>query len=376
VKSRRLGISLLALVTVVGVALSGCTSTLGYAAVVNGTAISQTKLNQELADIAANKQYVQLIDQPGGSGPVAGSTTGTYNKAFVALLLDQQVRFEIIRQQLAAAKALPTADQVNAAKATVTQAFPTGVYTAFPARYQNLLASQQAEADAFVKTVATSVSPDALNTYYQSHQSDYTTEACVRVILIADKDSSGQLDYNASLIDANKVKGLLDAGGDFAALAKQYSQDNQGTTGGSAAQGGMLTGSATDGCLTTSDVQQLNSQLPTLAQAVLSVPVNQVGAPVKTVQGYNLVEVTKRTVEPLDPTVTADIQQRLAGDRLNTLVTQSKVKVNPEFGTFNNKANAAGQVPGVTPPLVPNVSGPTTTSPPAPAAAGASSSGG
>ncbi len=374
-KSARLPVCLLALATMAGVALSGCTSTLGYAAVVNGTPISQSRLNQELADIAANKQYVQLIDQPGGSGPVAGSTAGTYNKSFVALLLDQQVRFEIIRQKLAATRALPTADQVNTAKAAVGQAFPTGVYAAFPGRYQNLLATQQAEADAFVKLVGASLSPDALSAYYQGHQGDYTTEACVQVILIADKDSSGALDYNASLIDSKKVKALLDAGGDFAALAKQYSQDNQGSAGGSAAQGGKLTGSAADGCLTTADVQQLNSQLPELATAVLAASVNQVTNPVKTQQGYNLVEVTKRVTAPLDGTVTADIQQRLAGDRLNALVTQAKVKINPEFGTFNNKANAAGQVPGVTPPLVPPVSGraPATT---APAASGASTSGG
>ncbi len=354
-----------------GVGLSGCSSTLGYAAVVNGARISQTTLNHELADISANQQYVKLIDQPGGSGPVAGSTTGTYNKSFVALLLDQQIRFEIIRQKLVAAKAVPTAAQVSAAKANVTQAFPTGVYAAFPARYQNLLATQQAEADAFVKAVTPDLTGDALNTYYQSHQGDYATEACVSHILIADKDSTGQLDYTSSLADAKKVKTLLDSGGDFAALAKQYSQDNQGTSGGSAAQGGALQGSAADGCLTTQDLQGL---VPEFAQAVVGLGVNQVSDPVKTQFGYHLIEVTKRSVEPLDATVTADIRQRVAGDRLNTSVSQAKVKVNPEFGSFNGKASATGQVPGVVPPLVPNVSGAATTS--TTAATTASTSGG
>jgi parvulin-like peptidyl-prolyl isomerase len=348
------------------VALSSCASTLGYAALVNGTAISQASVNQQLADISANKQYVQLIDQPGGTGPVAGATAGTYNKAFVAQLLDQQVRYEIIRQKLAAAHALPSPAKVASAKSEVTQAFPSGVFAAFPARYQNLLAGQQANADAFVTVVSGNVPPDVLNQFYQSHLADYATEACVRHILIADKDASGQLDYAASLVDAQKVKAMLDAGADFTAMAKQYSQDNQGTNGGSAAVGGNLQGSASDGCLTSSDLQQLITEF---AQAVTSLPVNQVSLPVKTQFGYHLIEVTKRVTEPLDATVTTDIQRRLAGQALTKLVSTAKVKVNPEFGTFNGKSDANGQIPGVTPPAVPNL-----TSTAASATAGSSSS--
>lgn len=348
----RAGLAALGATVLLAVALSSCTSTLGYAALVNGTAISQASINQQLADISANKQYVQLIDQPGGTGPVTGATAGTYNKAFVAQLLDQQVRYEIIRQKLAAVHAVPPPAKVASAKSEVAQAFPSGVFAAFPARYQNLLAGQQANADAFVTAVAGNVSPDALNQFYQSHLADYATEACVRHILIADKDASGQLDYAASLVDAQKIKAMLDSGADFTALAKQYSQDNQGTNGGSAAVGGNLQGSASDGCLTSSDLQQLITEF---AQVVTSLPVNQVSAPVKTQFGYHLIEVTKRTIEPLDATVTTDIQRRLAGQALTKLVASAKVKVNPEFGTFNGKADSTGQIPGVTPPAVPNL---------------------
>jgi hypothetical protein len=332
--------------------LASCTSKVGYAALVNGSVISQNRVNDELADISANGDYVKLIDTQGGSGPVAGSGAGTYNKTFVAALLDQQVRFEIIRQKLVANKAVPGADKVNAAKSVVSSAFPSGVFAKFPVRYQTVLATQQAQADAFVSSVTSNLTPDALNAYYQAHLSDYATEACVRHILIADKDASGQLDYNASLADARKVKAQLDAGGDFAAAAKQYSQDNQGTTGGSAAQGGVLQGSATDGCLTSADLQQLVTEF---AQAVVKLPVNQISDPVKTQFGYHLIEVTSRAIGPLDASVTSDIRQRVAGQELNTLVAKASVKVNPEFGSFDKKASASGQILGVVPPVAPKL---------------------
>ena len=333
-------------------ALAGCASTLGYAALVNGHAVTQKQLNQELADISHSPKYVQLIDQQGNEGPVAGSGQGTYNKAFVAVLLDQQIEFEVIRQKLVAAKAWPSAAAVSGEKDAVSQGFPSGIFDTFSARYQRQLMTRQAELDAYVNLVSAGLSGDALNQYYQSHLADYATEACVRHILISDKDSSGNLDYTASLADAQKIKAQLDSGGDFAALAKQYSQDNQGAAGGSAAAGGMLTGSAPDGCLSTSDLQQVVAEF---AQAVVSLPVNTISAPVKTSFGYHIIEVTSRATEPLDSTVTTDIHRRVAGEQLNALVSKAKIKVNPQFGTYSSKLNGNGQITGVVAPLVRNL---------------------
>lgn len=346
----------------VATVVSGCSSTLGYAAIVNGNTISQTQLNNELADISHSPKFVQLLDQPGNAGPVAGSGPGTFNKAFVAVLLDQQIQFEVIRQKLVANKAMPTAAQIAAVKDTVSKGLPTGIFSSFSARYQNQLDLRQAEIDSYVNVATPDLTGDALNQYYQSHLADYATEACVRHILISDKDASGQLDYTASLADAQKIKTQLDAGGDFAALAKQYSQDNQGTGGGSAAVGGVLTGSAADGCLSTADLQRTVTEF---AQAVVSLPVNQISDPVKTSFGYHIVEVTRRVSEPLDDTVTMDIHRRVAGQRLNALVAKAHVKINPAFGTFNNAVNANGRITGVIAPIVPNLTTTTTASSPA-----------
>jgi hypothetical protein len=358
----------------VATGLTGCTSTLGYAARVNGSVISQKTINQELAYISGNPKYVDLINQPGNSGPVAGSSAGTYSKSFVAVVLDQEIQFEVIHQKLVASNALPTPAEVASARSAVAQGqFPTGIFESFSPGYQDLLAFRQAEVDKFVSVATADLVGDALNQYYQSHQADYATEACVSHILIADKDALGQIDYTASLADAVKVKALLDAGGDFAALAKQYSQDNQGTTGGSAAAGGVLNGTAADGCLTTQDLQQL---VAPFAQSVVALPVNQVSDPVKTNFGYHLIKVNSRTVEPLDDTVTTNIRRREAGQRLNKLVADARVKVNPEFGSYDGKVSASGEVAGVVPPLVPNLAPETTTTTAAPAPSGGSTAGG
>jgi hypothetical protein len=336
-------------------------STPSPAAVVNGVKISQTQLNQDLADISANAQFVQQVDQAGSPGPVAGTKRGTYNTAFVAAVLDQQVQVEIVRQELAAHKALPTAAQMTSAKTEAPQEYQSGTFTAFPVRYQNVLIGQVADSDAFVNLETAHVTSAQLSQYYQAHVNDYATEACVRHILIADKDTNGQIDYPTSLVDAKKIKAMLDAGGDFATLAMKYSQDN-GTTG-SAAHGGMITGNATDGCLTTSDLQTIASNLPAFAESVVTLAPNQVSDPVQDQLGYDLIEVTKRVVEPLDATVTADIHQRVAGQKLTALETAAHVTVNSKLGSFDRSLDASGNIIGVVAPPGSETTTTTTVSP-------------
>jgi PPIC-type PPIASE domain len=352
--------------------LAGCTSTLGYALVVNGTAISQNKINQELAEIASNKMYVTYIEQ-GGTVTVKGSGgAGTYNKAFVAALVNEQVSRAIIRQQLVALKALPPASALTSAKSEATQEYPAGIFAAFPAAYQTLLATEQAEADAFVHAAAATMAAGTVEQYYQAHQNDYDNEACIRIIQIADKNGAGQIDATASQLQAQDIKSQLDAGGDFASLAKQFSADNG--QGGSAAAGGNLSGSAPDGCL---DAQEIQTVLST-APAVASLPLNQVSNPVLTQTGVYLIEVTSRSVAPLNATVTLAIDQQLASARLNSLVAKAHVKINPEFGSFDTQIDANGVVTGVIPPIVPNSAalGATTATTAPPAGASGSTSGG
>ncbi len=325
-----------------------------YAAVVNGVHISQASLNQQLADIAADAKYVQLINQ-GGSSPVAGSRPGTYNKALRGrriVLNENGDRGDHPASAWPPAKGLPTPAEVAAAKTEASAGYPAGIFSSFRVRYQDLgLETVQAAVAEMPSccskrpTSPSGVSPGT-RTRHQAHQNRYATEACVRHILIADKNATGQIDYAASLSQAASIKAQLAAGGDFATLAMQDSQDNG--SGGSAASGGVLTGSASDGCLTSQDLSQL---VMPFAQAVVALPVDQVSDPVKTQFGYHLIEVTKRVVEPLDSAVTADIRQQMSAVKLNQLVAQARIKINPTFGTFNKTANpSTGQATGVVPP--------------------------
>jgi parvulin-like peptidyl-prolyl isomerase len=360
----------LSAVCLLGVGLSGCGNSLNYAATVNGVTISRANLDHDLADISHNVQYVKLFDQPGAPGPVAGAAKGTYNKTFVAVLLNEQVRSELVRQRLAQSGALPiTADQLSKGRAEAAAQYTDPVkFTDFPQRYQDLLGLQTAYADAFIASLTKSTSDAAIQKYYDANTNIYATEACVSHILIADK-VNGQLNYAASLTHAAKLKAQLAAGADFAALAKSDSQDNQGTGGGTAANGGKLPGSAPDGCFTNNDLQQLITEFAT---AVVSLPVNQVSDPVKTQFGYHLILVTSRTIQPLDATVKNNIIVRMARDQLVEMQRTAKIKINPEFGKYDPTAATNGQINGVVPPLLPSVAStiPTTS------AAGQASTGG
>jgi hypothetical protein len=87
---------------------------------------------------------------------------------------------------------------------------------------------------------------------------------------------------------------------------------------------------------------------------MVTLPLNQVSSPIEAQNGVNILEVTSRNIEPLDSTVMTDIQERLAGQDLNTLMAKAKVTVNPEFGSFNRALNSNGVVTGVVPPVVPS----------------------
>ncbi|TCS94292.1 peptidylprolyl isomerase [Hazenella coriacea] len=78
---------------------------------------------------------------------------------------------------------------------------------------------------------------------------------------------------------AEEVKKKLDAGGDFAKLAKEYSDDP-----GSKDQGGKIEGAA-------------DQFVPEFAQAAKTLPLNQVSGLVKTDYGYHILKVIERKKE-------------------------------------------------------------------------------
>lgn len=74
----------------------------------------------------------------------------------------------------------------------------------------------------------------------------------------------------------NDIKAQIEAGADFAALAKQHSKCPSGQQGGDLGEFGK------------------GMMVPEFDQVVFSAPINEVQGPVKTQFGYHLLEVTER----------------------------------------------------------------------------------
>lgn len=106
--------------------------------------------------------------------------------------------------------------------------------------------------------------------YFEANKDDLGTPAQNRVshILVATEEL------------ANKIYGLLQAGGDFATLAKEYSLDTASTI-----DGGDI------GYI--SDKEQL---VPGFREAMNLLSIGQISTPVKTEYGYHIIKITERTL--------------------------------------------------------------------------------
>jgi parvulin-like peptidyl-prolyl isomerase len=339
--------------------LAGCNAASPYAVTVNGTTISRAQLDSELNNAAHSPAYLQSLQSQGVQ--VQGTAPGTFNQNFVALMLNELIRYALIRQQLAGRHQLPTTDELAKARDVasqqvfVDQQSGKSYFPQFSAGYQTTLTARQAQYQKLVTTLGTD---PADQDYYNSHKGQFATEVCVRHILLAQKGAKGGVDFPASFTLANQVRSQL-VGGDsnFVALAKQYSQDNQGS-GSSAANGGQLAGSAADGCLSASDLNQL---IAPFVRAIASLPVGQVSTPVQTQFGYHLIEVTSRQIPPYGPSMKSSVSRSIFLNFLQTAVSGARVKLNPQFGTLDRNNPNSGPVIPPSGPKLPVAASTTTT---------------
>jgi peptidyl-prolyl cis-trans isomerase C len=127
--------------------------------------------------------------------------------------------------------------------------------------------------------------------YEENKELQFTTpeQRCARHILF-NKDQKEK---------AEEVKGQLENGGDFAELAKEYSQDP-----GSAEQGGDL------GCLGRGET------VPNFDEAIFNAEEGEIVGPVETEFGYHVIEVTEIRAESIQPLeeVEAQIREQLSTD--------------------------------------------------------------
>jgi len=336
---KRLFVGLVALLALVGVA---CGSLQPYALIVNGSRIPQHDIDNELKAIRGNARYLDAIDP--SRQQILGSGKGTFNADFTAFVLNQDLDYELVHQELAKRKLKVTPADLDQAKGVVIQQVNgQDTFNAFPKWYQDKLQQRFAEVIVLNKALTPAADEAKAMDYYNAHK-DQFTQACTSHILVDSPDKAAELEAR------------LAKGEDFAAVAKAESKDT-----GSAQKGGEV------GCFF-KDAQLV----PEFLQAAFSQPVGQIGPPVQSQFGYHIIKVTSRDPAPYDQ-AKAEVQKAMGqggGQQLQDFLTnalkKAKVKMNPKFGTFNKSK----PVPEIDAPQAPPSPTPTTapslTPPPAP----------
>ncbi|MBW3556322.1 MAG: peptidylprolyl isomerase [Actinobacteria bacterium] len=336
---------LVLLVALVG--LPACGNTLRPpAATVNGHVISEEALEEEVRAIQSNPQYLEAIEQAGRR--VRGSGPGTVDSGFVAALLSRQIFLELVHQELVRRKAQPTAADLAAARSEAVQSVgDAAVFAKFPGPYQQTLVRRSAEVAKLVGELSEVQADDAAVKKFYEENPELFAQTCTSHILFAVPGPGGQIDQQATAAQAaalraqaESVRAELAAGADFAALAKQHSQDASNRD-----RGGDL------GCGASGRF------VPEFERAMEALAVGEVSQPVQTQFGWHLITVTSREPQTLEQ-ASAQIRQRLQSDQeegisefLRLAVTRAKVTVNPRYGRFDK--GEGGQAPGIVTPDAP-----------------------
>lgn len=172
-------------------------------------------------------------------------------------------------------------------------------------------------------TADVEVTDDDAKAYYDENKdSQYTVGAGANAahILIAEKGSDGNIDFDASLAKANEVKAKLDAGADFAQLASEYGTD------GTKDKGGDLGFVA---------YNQANYDQDFLA-GFKQLSEGQISDPIKSQFGYHIIKATgikDEVVTPFDDVkeqIKSQLSQQKQSEAFNTKISEwkdaSKVK--------------------------------------------------
>ncbi|WP_339275467.1 peptidylprolyl isomerase [Paenibacillus sp. FSL W8-0426] len=130
-----------------------------------------------------------------------------------------------------------------------------------------------------IKDKETGVTEDQIKSEFETNKDQYTT-ATVRHVLInfTDPDTQKERKKEDALKLAKEVKAKLDAGDDFAKVAKEYSEDP-----GSAEKGGLY------------ENVPVGNWVEAFKEAAKTLPLNKISDPIETEYGYHIVKVEART---------------------------------------------------------------------------------
>ena len=292
------------------------------AATINGHQIPPDDLVDELNAILANPDYMSSLQAGGAPGgfSVVGSTPGSFDAAFVSQVLLRQMDYALIRAEVAKRR-VPLNDEckrqarddallnLGQRDANAGQA----LFDKFPKKYQDLLVQRNTEVIGLEAALSGQICGKVVDaqTYYNGHPDEFT-KLCVSVIALNDATQ------------ADSVVAQARSGADFAALARQFSADDQ-----SKADGGSI------GCRLPSEFNQ------TVGSALVAAKTGDVLDPLPGQGGVSILKLTDRQLAPFDE-VRADAEQlaqsaatQAFGSWLQQARAGSQVTVDPRYGTFD-----------------------------------------
>jgi peptidyl-prolyl cis-trans isomerase C len=286
-----------------------------------------------------------------GEGPVVMTVDG---KPFHQNQLDSilaNVPAPQLEQMKAQGQLTQLLDQIAMTNALYEKALADKIHEKADVKLSIALAERQALAQSYVMARAqAAVTPEAVQAWYDQRKVQYAKpEVRARHILVKEESQ------------ALEIKAKLDAGGDFAALAKEFSVDQ-----GSAVQGGDLGWFAKD------------RMVETFAEAAFAAEVNAIVGPVSTRFGFHLIQVQeKRDSVPLDD-VRAEAEDAIKTETIRAVTNEIKAAMKVEkMGEYADKTpppvgdqhGGGNGLPPNHPPPAPEGAPPgTPPAPPAPAA--------
>ena len=341
------GIVALVIVLIFSITVAGCGSK--SIATVNGEKISQTDLDKRMAKVKMS------LEQQGAS--FSGQQGQQMLKALEQQTLDEMITQALITQDAEKQKVYPTKEDIKKAvddiiasfggEAKFNEALKTYNYT--KAEIEELKAFDMARTNLFNKvTAGVKVTDSDVQQWYDTHKDTYKDPAKIkaRAIFVKYDDPKaidpttgqpaakvGRTDANAKKLAEDIIK-QLDSGKDFAALAKEKSEDEI-----SKADGGLIKDQ------NGSDTYAKGTMMPPeFDNAAVALKVGEyTKAPVKSTGGYFIIKLESLTPEKQQTfeQAKAKIQQDLPAQRKQEKFTEYLTKMRNESKIENKLAAEA-----------------------------------
>lgn len=287
--------------------------------------ITKGEIDKEL------KQYTDALQQQYGNDYASNEQIAEQLKQTKQQYLTAMVNEKLMLQQAEALNLKPSDEEIDKEVDDIINQYKTQ-YSG-DGQYEQLLETNGFTEDSFkeyqrkqsiaryvyndiIKDVT--VSDDDIQNYYNENKdTQYSVGAGATVahILVADKAEDGSVDFDKSLETANALKAKIDAGADFAEVAKENSVDT-----GTATNGGSL------GFIPYNSTQYVTEFM----DGFKNLKEGEVSQPVKSNYGYHIIKATglkEAEVTPLDDVkdqIKNTLEQQKQGEAFDAKIAEWK----------------------------------------------------